>query len=214
MVDIAQKTIHLRVEMLELHLVPGTIVLDVLHQSDVLALRNQALWVGIRHHQDHRDGFLLRDEIVQNLHGPSAVDPSRLVAVQSVQKVKHGQLALTGGILRRCVDNHCPVFAVGSALEHYRVHFPLHLFVYVKVGLRSAADNEDAFLVVAHTDGVRIGRVGETCAVDIELVGVDLRRKRGRGVAPNAVFVALHFHRVIAFTFDGFELFVELTVED
>ena len=162
------------------------------HQETVGRLTGACLLrdVAIGHHQNHRLGLALSDEVVHNLCGTAQLAPRILVATDAVQQVEDGIVLLAGFVARRGIDGQTTRQSGGRALiPHLADGAMRHLVDLIEVCTLVATNEQQAEEVVDVADVVDIQRVNDFDAVDQHVVGVELGLQLVGGKAPHALLV-------------------------
>ena len=148
--------------------------------------------IAVRHHHDHRLGKALLDEVVEDLGGAAHRDPGFLVAAGAVQEVQDGVLLLGIGLIAvRGVDGQAAAVAQQLAVVPGMAHRAVLRGFAIVLG---ALARDDQHRQVTGTVALHIDvlRVIDGHAVHHEIVGVDLRSRKGDLDGPDVVLAADH----------------------
>ena len=148
--------------------------------------------MAVGHHDDHRLGLALGDQVVHDLAGASEYDPLVLVAAAAVKQVEHGIALVAVLIAVGGVDVHAPVLAYAVGVVPARGEGSVGDVLHgVEVSLSAAYEEH---VVHGSEVTVYVGVVGVDGgdAVNHEHIAVELGLQRLGGVFPEAVLALDH----------------------
>ena len=143
--------------------------------------------VTVGHHHNHRHATLIRNHIVENLSRATHVEPRILIPSRTVEEIEHGITPLgVGAVARREIDAHAaPLHTVERRrIPHLLDRAVSHVANHIVVAYPSRNDKIIIDVVnVAHPVGIR--RIVRPLLVNLEIIGIEIRRKRIGGAGPD-----------------------------
>ena len=150
--------------------------------------------IHVRHHDNHRSAFSLRDQIFQYLYSPSPFCPRTLVAVDTMNEVKHRKSIGQRVICVRSIDIHASEYSFFFAVPTGMMCHPLLLGLLIEIGLFGASDRYYIPFVHHLPCRVVIERVRFAFPVDAETVGIGLRLNGSRSGMKTSVTQSFHLN--------------------
>lgn len=149
--------------------------------------RERRLDVAVWHHEDHRPGLVLGDEVVHDVVGAHVDDPVGVVAAPAVQEVQNGVSTMATVVAGRRVDLHLAlgVGEVGVVADG-RPGAVRNRCVVCHVVCCRAGDKDITPGRGRSGPDVAVRGIGDVYAIENEAVPVPVRRERTDGYRPDA----------------------------
>ena len=146
--------------------------------------------VAVGHHQNHRLGLALGDEVVHDLCGTTQLAPCILVATDAVQQIEYGIFLTAGLVACRGVDGQSTGNIGRRTLVPYLCHRTVsHLVHLIQVCAGVTANEQHAEQVVDVADVIDVQRVDNLHAVDNHIIRIEFGLQGFCGETPHTLLV-------------------------
>ena len=153
--------------------------------------------VTVGHHHQHRLGFALSNQVVENLGCTSQLAPGILVATDTVQQVEYRILLTAGFVAGRGVNGETTGEASCRTLVPHLTNGAMsHLVDLVEVGTLVATNQQYAEQVVDVADVIHIQRVDNLYTIHNHIIGIKLGLQRFGRETPYTFLVLHQIHHV------------------
>ena len=153
--------------------------------------------VTVGHHHQHRLGFALSNQVVENLGCTSQFAPGILVATDTMQQVEYRIRLTAGFVAGRGVNGETTGEAGSRTLVPNLTNGAMsHLVNLIKVGALVATNQQYAEQVVDVADVIHIQRVDNLYTIHNHIIGIKLGLQGFGRETPNTLFVLYQVHHV------------------
>ena len=153
--------------------------------------------VTVGHHHQHRLGFALSNQVVENLGCTSQFAPGILVATDTMQQVEYRIRLTAGFVAGRGVNGETTGEAGSRTLVPNLTNGAMsHLVNLIKVGALVATNQQYAEQVVDVADVIHIQRVDNLYTIHNHIIGIKLGLQGVGRETPNTFLVLHQIHHV------------------